>query len=239
MASEYLMKLAREQALPEEKRELTRAEKRANWWHYHKLYVIAGVVALAVLAGFIWDFCVRKEPAPDYQIAYIGSTYLPEDTTAALETALEELCDDRNQDGQVMVKVRAYPLYADESAGYQTTVAAQVQLSVDISDYESLIYLMEDPAAFQRDFELLARPDGSVPEPEETEGIWFAWSDCPVLACLELGSYTEYTMSGTITGDNQEVYSQMYIARRAVFEDGGDQSGAIALWEKLITGAVE
>lgn len=237
MASEYLMKKAREQVVPEQKRELTKAEKRANWWHYHKLYVIAGVVALAVLTGLIWDLLVKREPKPDYQIAYIGSSYLPGDTTAALETALQEICDDRNQDGKVIVKVKEYPLYADESAGYQTPVAAQVQLSVDISDYESFVYLLEDPEAFQRDFELLVRPDGTAPNPGETEGICYRWSDCPVLANLELGGYTEYTMNGTITGDNQEVYSGMYVARRAVFADGGDQSGAIAFWQKLIEGA--
>lgn len=237
MASEYLLKKAREEALPrEEKRELTKKEKWANWWHYHKWYVVAGAVALAVLAGLITDLVVRREPVPDYQIACIGSVYLPEDTTAALEQALASFCDDRNGDGQVLVKVKEYPLYADESA-FQTAVAAQVQLSVDIGDCESLIYLVEDPEQFYADFELLANPDGSLPQAGQTEGMWYAWKDCPVLAGLELGTYTDYTMSGTVEGDNQSLYSGFYVARRMLDAASPDMSGAIALWQTLTEGA--
>ena len=237
MASEYLLKLAREQNVPrEEKRELTKKEKWANWWHYNKFYVLAGVAAVVVLTALIWDLVIRKEPAADYQIACVSSAYLPEDTKAALEEALIPFCDDRNGDGRVLVRVKEYPLYADESA-YQSIVAAQVQLSVDMTDCESVIYLIEDPEKFQQDFEMLARPDGTQPEAGETEGIWYAWSDCPVLAGLDLGTYAEYTMSGTLEGDNQSVLADFFLARRVLNETNGDQSDAIAFWEILTAGA--
>ena len=38
---------------PESKKEYTKQEKAANWWHYHKLYVGIAVIAvvLAVMSG--------------------------------------------------------------------------------------------------------------------------------------------------------------------------------------------
>lgn len=238
MASEYLKKLAREQKIEEVKHEMTDKEKRQNWWYYHKYHVLIAVVALVLLGFMIKDLFFNREPEPDYQVAYIGSTYLPEDTAAALETELARMGGDLNQDGQVVVKVREYPLYADE-ANYQTVMSAQVQLSVDVGDCESFIFLMEDPERFQEDFELLTYPDGTLPE-GNADGIWYAWTDCPVLMDLQLGEYTEYTTGGTIVGSNREVLESLYIARRYVPEEyEGTKDGAIALWEQLIAGATE
>lgn len=236
MASEYLLKLAREQELPEKKRELTPKEKRQNWWHYHKGYVLAGVAVALFMAAVIRDVFFDRAPEPDYKVACIGSSYLPQDTVTALETALAELGEDLNQDGQVLVKVSEYPLFADES-NYQTLMAAQVQLSADMDENGSFIFLLEDPAAFQEQFGLLAYPDGTVPAEGEdvSRGLYCRWSDCPVLAGLELGEYAQYYSDGTVTGgDNQEVLSGLYVARRKLWEEETDAlAGAAAFWQKL------
>ncbi|MBQ7802006.1 MAG: hypothetical protein IJ375_06765 [Oscillospiraceae bacterium] len=241
MASEYLKKLAREQAPREEKRELTPEEKRRNWWDYHKWYVAAAAAALVLLGLIVRDVFFNRDPEPDYQVAYVGSAYLPEDTGAALASALAELGEDLNGDGQVLVKVAEYPLFADEAAGYQTGMAAQVQLTVDLSNNESFFFLMEDPARVQEQLELLAYPDGTVPAAGEapSEELWYAWTDCPVLTGLELGEYTEDTLDGTVTGDNQELLSELYIARRVfTAEDEAELlPGWEALWAKLLEGA--
>lgn len=239
MASEYLLKLAREQAPPEKKRELTPKEKRQNWWHYHKWYVMIGAVALVLLGLMIREMFFDRDPVPDYKVACVGSAYLPEDTVAALETALAELGEDLNGDGQVLVRVNEYPLFADDT-DYQTVMAAQVQLAGDMDNNGSFIFLLEDPAAFQEQVGILAYPDGSVPaeDADISEGLYCRWSDCPVLAGLELGEYTAYTTQGTVTGDNQQILSGLYVARREIWEKESDSlAGAVAFWQKLTAGA--
>ena len=49
MASEYLKWKYRD-VKPRETKELTPAEKRKNWWHYHKWHILTGVVLAAALA---------------------------------------------------------------------------------------------------------------------------------------------------------------------------------------------
>ena len=231
MASEYLKWLARDEK-PEPKRELTPKEKRKNWWYYHKWHVVVCVLAVLFLAAMAWDIIANRSQEPDYQVAHVGSTYLPDDTVTALQNALADLGEDLNGDGQVLVRVNEY-LIDDEMTGY----AGQVQLSVDISDYDSFIFLMEDPARFQEQFELLAYPDGTVPEEGAavSENLWYSWTECPVLTALPLGGYT---LDSGAEGDNQKVLSELYIARRAYGDDHGFRylDGNIALWEKMTEG---
>ena len=39
---------------PESKKEYTKQEKAANWWHYHKLYVGIAVIAVVLV---VWMVC--------------------------------------------------------------------------------------------------------------------------------------------------------------------------------------
>ena len=69
-----------------------------------------------------------------------------------------------------------------------TQMAGFTTLSGDVTTRTSLIFLTDDPEAFQSSFELLAGADGSLPEEGAgLEGVeLFAFSDCPVLASLDL-----------------------------------------------------
>lgn len=243
MAGEYFKWLARDEK-PEEKRELTREEKIRNWWHYHKWYVIAGLAALWLLAGVVADGVAAKRSKPDYTIAYVGGYMLPEDTVSALETALAALGTDGNGDDRVTVQVNQYMLYEADDQGNAVenqkmsySHAGQVQLMGDIEDGTSTIFLLAFPDRFSGNFEVLAYLDGTLPEQPAaaTPYKWLAWADCPVLTALELGSYTD----GELSGDNQELLSKLYIARRAYWTE--EQASAaerdIALWEQLIAGA--
>ena len=64
MASEYLKWKYRD-VKPEEKRELTPAEKRANWWHYHKWHVALGAVLLLAAGSILWHVLGVGQPHPD------------------------------------------------------------------------------------------------------------------------------------------------------------------------------
>lgn len=86
---------------PEPPREYTKAEKAANWWHYHWAAVVIGVAAVFFGGWIIKDTVFQTRP--DVQIAYVGTHELPVDTVNALQDALTPFCQDENGDGKVVV----------------------------------------------------------------------------------------------------------------------------------------
>lgn len=239
MASEYLKWLARD-VKPEEKRELTKKEKWQNWWYYHKWHLVIGALILLVVVGLIRDVAANKSNQPDYQVAYVGTGLLPDDTAAALESALAELGEDLNGDGQVLVRVNQYSTYSEE-ADYASVVSGATLLMADMSSNESFFYLMEDPEDFQATYPVLAYADGTLPEEggEITGTLWYSWADYPVLTGLALGSYTQMYLTTEVTGDSQEFLSGLYIGRRGFADNASFEymEGCTALWQKLIAGA--
>ena len=217
---------------PAPPREYTKAEKAGNWWAYHKWYVIIGVLIAAMLVWIIRDMLFRT--SPDYQIGYIGMAELPVDTAEALTTALEQnFCTDRNGDGQVVVQLNQYTLdltFDNQNIDPAVQMAGVTQLTADLSSADgSYIFLMEDPQAFVEYTGALQYLDGTLPDPDADPATldWtkmvYRWTDCPVLAGLELGSYTGYTAVDDSTGENQDVLGQLYVGRLAVWnEDRAD-----------------
>lgn len=227
MPSEYQKWLGRNEH-PEEKRELTRKEKWKNWWYYHKWYVLAGCVTVFLLVAIGKDIIHNVRNEPDYQLAYVGESSLPAETVQALEQALEAMGQDVNGNGKVQVCINQYVLGSD----YDYT--AQVQL---MTDYESAIFLLEDPAGFQEKFGLLACTDGTISE-ETNAPMWYAWTDCPVLMELELGDYVLEGVGEPVILQNQELLSGLYMGRRNFGEEAdSDSLPGIALWEILSAGA--
>ena len=143
MASEYLKKKYQD-VKPDVKRELTPAEKRKNWWHYHKWHVVIGAVLLAILGSMVWNTLQRV--MPDYQIAYVGTAALPDDTAAAVENGIAALGEDLNGDGRVVVRLVQYTSSGEIDA--QAAMAAEVRLMADMTACESYFFLLEDPEKF-------------------------------------------------------------------------------------------
>ena len=194
-----------------------------NWWYYHKWYVIIGVILLGVAIDLISNALGLFTKSPDLQIAYVGKAPLPKDTIAALQQAFTSLSGDYNHDGKVIVQINQY--FSDSSntdadtAYYQ--YASEITLIGDISDCESYFFLLEDPQDFQRQYQLLALPDGSCPDEMDfsIEDKVITWSDCPILSEMELGSYTEKALTQTRTGDNSELLANLSLGRRCFFTD--------------------
>lgn len=222
-SARYTLNIKPEDLKPDEPRQLTRKEKLANWWYYHRLHVGIGAVVLAVLIWLAADFFGRT--LPDYQIALVTEQYIPEAVVTELSDALSAFGLDLNGDGQVLVQVSGYQLSlgseeeesgvsASSSSAVTTTVDAYTQmagfttLSGDVTTRTSLIFLTDDPEAFQSSFELLATADGSLPaEGAGLEGVeLFAFSDCPVLASLDLSEEARTYLDG------------FYISRRGFAE---------------------
>lgn len=239
MASEYLKKKYQD-VKPDVPRELTREERWKNWWDYHKWHVVIGAVLLLAAADLVWSVMGRGRPHPDYQIAYVGSGVLPDDTAAAVEAAFAALGEDLNGDGQVLVTLRQYCSNSEEDPS--ATAAVSVQLMADVTAQESFFFLLEDPARFQQTYHSLSHVDGTLPEEDDdsVEDSVLLWGQCPVLAGMDLGDFNYDLFGGTFSGSSQELLSRLYIARRGLWEEEKTplQTGWIALWEKLTEGAV-
>lgn len=194
-----------------------------NWWYYYKWYVIIGVILLGIAVNLIGNALGFFTKSPDLQVAYIGKAPLPQDTAMSIQQAFTALAGDFNGDGEVIVQVNQYVRNSNttdvDTARYQ--YASEITLIGDISDCESYFFLMENPQDFQREFQLLALPDGSCPDEADysVEDKIIVWSDCPILTDMELESYTETTMGATTTGSNQELLAGLSLGRRCFFTD--------------------
>lgn len=234
MASEYLKKKYQD-VRPEAKRELTPGEKRKNWWHYYKWYVVAGAGLLAILGSIVWNALHRVEP--DYQVAYVGANALPDDTAAAVEASFAALGEDLNGDGAVVVRLVQYVSHGETDA--QAAMAAGVKLMADLTECESYFFLLEDPDGFQRNYGTLRRLDGSLPaEDDPAGGTYLAWAQCPVLAQIDLGKYSCTIMGETVEGSSSELVSGLYLARRGFWTEKSVPypEGCDTLWNKLTEG---
>ena len=232
MASEYLKQKYKD-VQPWQTRELTPREKRANWWHYHKWHVLAALAAALVLGDILWHVLGIGLVEPDYQIAYVGVEKLPDDTANALSEALSALGEDCNGDGAVTVLIRQYVGAAEGPAAYSTAIT----LTADISEGDSSIFLLEDPAGFQEQCQVLRPLEGPLPEGgcAPYEDCVLAWTDCPVLTALPLGSYSEKVLGEEISGDSQQRLAGIYLARRGYWTDKtcDHPEASDRLWEAM------
>ena len=231
---------------PRKEKQYTRKEKWANWWDYNlKWVLLIGIAAAFVAYTFIGQyFFVDK---PDYNIAVVAPYYLPDDTVTALQNALAAYGEDRNGDGKVLVTLNVYTLdYSDsetetESAAY-LTMAGTTKLAADVQGGLSSIFLLYDPAGFEESTGTLRYLDGSLPAPDSDDDWWnmvYRWTDCPVLADLDLGAYRADTTHAK-GGDSQEYLAPFYIGMRGAWNTAtaDNLAGGEELWQALTAGAV-
>lgn len=217
-------------------------KKWKNWWYYYKWYVVCGIVLFGIACNLIGSKLGLWSKAPDFQIAYVGKMELPQDTVSALEAAFSSIASDFNGDGEVVVQVNQYidgvPNADVETAYYE--YISETALIGDISACESYFFLMDDPARFQLEFQLLALPDGSCPEDRDysVEDKTIAWTDCSILSQMELGGYSTIIMGLEQSGDNQELLSPLYIGRRCFYTDAVTKNvdKCSELWDLLSLG---
>lgn len=215
-----------------------------NWWYYHKWYVICGGILLCILINVVGSALGLWEKKPDFRIAYVGSTPLPEDTVAALEQGFAQLAGDFNQDKEAIVQINQYITGVPENDPEVavSSYSSEIRLMADISACESYFFLTDDPEALQQNFQILAEPDGSCPDETDysAEGKTVLWSDCPALSGMNLGSYTIIMPESETTGDSQELLSGLHFGRRCFYsEKDVDSIGQYdELWN-TITGTID
>jgi len=154
LASEYLKWKYRD-VEPEKPVELTKKQRRQNWWHYHKWHVLIGIALALAAASWAWNALTQVRP--DYQIAYVGSAPLSEEDAAAWEARLAALGADCDGDGNTVVRLNQYLTSLEGASGQEAmfSYAAGVKLLADLDSRESYFFLLEDPEKFQADYEIL------------------------------------------------------------------------------------
>lgn len=244
MASEYLKWKYRD-VRPDEVRELTPKEKRANWWYYHKWHIGIGAVLLLAVGSICYSALGIGKVKPDYQVAYVGNYSLPDDTVAALEEALASLGEDANGDGKVTVRLNQYASNSAEGEGDSEAAmyayAASTTLMADLTSRDSYFFLLENPSEFQKNYQVLRRLDGTLPTDLDMDydSCYVPWTDCPVLRDLDLGNYEESFAGETGYGSNQDLFQNLWVARRGFWNDKTSlyPEACDRLWASMTKGA--
>lgn len=217
-----------------------------NWLHYHWVYLVIAAVVLWVGISWLANALHWGETLPDYQIAYVGKSALPEDTAHAIEAAFAQYGEDLNGDGTVCVRLRQYVSDTEDAENASTyALAAQMQFLADMNAEESYFLLLDDPVHFQLDYQALANWDGTPPGDNDytAAGKTVPWADCPVLAGYDLGTYQTTVLGTTVTGGSAELVNGLFLGRRAFYEGPTNEKAALAregaqrLWNILTEGA--
>lgn len=238
MASEYLNWKFRDVKPDPRPAPLTPREKWNNWWHYHKWHVAAGAAVCLMAADLACNALGVGKVQPDYQIAYVGQSPLPDQTVTAVENAFASLGTDANGDGRTVVQLHQYLLTDDGGENAEYAYANQVTLMGDLEDADSYFFLLEDDETFQADYAVLADASGALAEAGEPP-FTLRWADCPALAGQELGSYTQTLLGQEISGSSQNLLDGLTLARRGFWEGRtcDHQDACDDLWNALTKGA--
>ncbi|HIQ77278.1 MAG TPA: hypothetical protein IAB79_07530 [Candidatus Faecousia excrementipullorum] len=225
-----------------EKGTYTRWERFSNWFYYNKWWLFVGVVLIYVAGTMVYNALGIGQTAPDYTISYVGTRQLPQTCVSALEEELAGLGEDVNGDGVVTVRLTQHTAArgeGGESALY--SYGAEVTLLADIIRGESCFFLLEDPEMFQKNYQVLANLDGSIPLEDDLSGLdkVYRWGDCPVLTGLELGTYADAYLDMQEEGTCQDLLKNLYVGRRFFWDLPENNADYQTMWQRLTQGAVQ
>lgn len=214
--------------------ELTTKEKIKNWLYYHRWHLIIGAVLIGILLDIGLSGLSQRKHAPDYQIAYVGSTVLPKDIVNALTDAFAALGQDNTGDGQVNVVLNTYLRNAPGDASAETgeyAAASEIRLLGDMENCESYFFIVDDPERIQSDFQILADKDGSI------LASYYAipLSDISALADIANAAYSEIISGETVSGTGRDYLDGLYLSRRGFIEgrECAYKKACDLLWEKI------
>lgn len=234
MSSEYIKYQLRDVKPAEAPPEMTRKEKIKNWIYYHKWHLFIGAVLTGILLDIGLSALSQRRHAPDYQIAYVGSAILPEDTVNSLTEAFAALGQDNTGDGQVKVTVNTYLRNAPGDGTAETgeyAAASEVRLIGDMEKCESYFYIIDDPERIQNDFQILADKEGNLNVSYDAVLL----SDMPAFADIMDTTYSELISGETVSGTGRDFLDGLYLARRGFIEgrECAHKKACDLLWEKI------
>lgn len=123
--------------------------KVKNFWYYYKIPVGIGLAVLVV--GVYLGLQSAGTPEPDYHVGLISTAPRSDEQLEALTAAFAAAGQDRNDDGQVLVKLHTYFVdLADDAPNAGVANADKIAaLDADLIGNVSGIFLTEDPEAIQ------------------------------------------------------------------------------------------
>ena len=133
-------------------------KKLKNFWYYHKFHLL---IALAALALVVYSFAPSGESRADYHVGLVTDILCPEARFFEIKARLRAAAGDINGDGEINLSLHPFTVdfdSTDPNAGYLNyeKIAA---LDADLSGKVSGLYILEDPAGFQK------ATDGLMAEP--------------------------------------------------------------------------
>ena len=141
-----IMAKAKERLDAEAKLNMTKKQKIQNFWFYYRIHVIATIGAVIMLGVLIYDIMSQVES--DYTLGLITAYPLTQETLIGMQDAINEIADDRNEDGEVVVTLSHYQMAIEENADPMMQMAATTRLSGDISVSASMIYMIDTPESY-------------------------------------------------------------------------------------------
>lgn len=210
----------------------TKKDKWNNFWFYHRVHVIVGIIAVIFVGYLVYDMVTKVHP--DYNVAVLSSQFVSTDVTDMLAEELEKYGEDLNGDGQVVVQVNLFEIAQGEAADSMDVnmqMAGVVKFQADLQMGESYLYFTDDASfsAYGREEGVFAYLDGSaVPEgADDYENMRLPMSECKGLADTQIGEiFQDFSLSV------REV-------RQDLLEDNPDYYlGAREMYENLVAGNV-
>lgn len=182
----YLLNAGEDTIHQNEIKLVTGKDKRKNWWYYHKVHLLVGIIVVGLVGSFIYSMVTKVNP--DYTIGLLTSYSMPSNGLDQLEKCITPYADDRNGDGQVVVTVVNYVYSDDADADATQQQAAVVRFLADASSNTCMIYLHDQEAfdALSRsDFGGLFQYNDGTAMPEDAddfENAMLSWDEIPALA---------------------------------------------------------
>ena len=212
-----------EDLVPDAPRTLTKAEARANWWHYHWYYVALVLCAVLAAGYLVWQKVTTVEP--DCMVTVIGRTEPTQELLDSLEERLTALAADTNGDGRVKVEVKGIWLdmrFEEQDAALrQLMESSEEKLNADLYLHQSMLFIADDPAALEQLYGCLRMLDGTDPQ----DGAMVRVEDFAL-------PLDDTALAGA--GDGT---TQWYVGRRAAVGASDEALAAgDALWQAILAG---
>lgn len=223
---------------------VTAKDKGMNWWYYHKIHLLVAVVAIGLVASFVYSMVTQVDP--DYTIALVTSYSMPETGMKQLEECITPYADDRNGDGQVKVTVTSYVFSTDPNADYAQQQASQVRFMADASSNQVMIYLHDEAAfsALEGAFAGFFQYNDGTSMPEDAKD--FENAMVPWDSIQAFDSFQPKTEEGELYNAEilSELFSRLRVSRRAAIgssiesneEDMAYYQSSMELYERLKNG---
>lgn len=127
----------------------TRFAKLKNFWYYYKIPV--GIGLLVLIAAVYLSAQSAGTPEPDYHVGLISTTPRSDAALEALTDSIAAAGEDRNGDGQVLVKLHNYPvvLGIDAETAVPDNYEMVAALDADLIGSVSGLFLTENPDSLQ------------------------------------------------------------------------------------------